>query len=1457
MLTARVVLVGGLSSSPPPRPSSTKTTSNSSNKVLISTLASSSSSSSASSPQEQLQCPQFKYSRASPSVRWPHLNLREDPAENQLDSFSPPSRQTNEDSNPQISPTGALLETNGVEGSASPNLANDQQVLNEASILGRGRIAKKHSRLVLKRTKGWRQRVLRLSNAICKLQSNQFVADVLENWIEQLVPTDYCLVVKQVGQTHWQRALEIYEWLKLRHWYTPNARMLTAMLAVLGRANQATLAEEIFQRAESTIGNCVHVYNAMMGVYARHRGREKVEEFLQLMQSRGCKPDLVTFNILINSRTKASHMENGSGIRLLGEVRKAGLRPDAITYNTLITACAANSNSAEAADVFRDMERFGCEPDLWTYNAMISVCGRSGMDEEAEKLFCTLQARGFLPDAVTYNALLYSFAKKGKVEKVDNVHRKMTSAGFRTDEITYNTMIHMYGKQGMHEEAFLLHKEMKESGCRPDAVTFTILIDFLGKAGLIAEAAKVFSEMSEAQVRPTLRTFSALICAYAKAGMLKEAEETYDSMVRTGIKSDRLAYSVILDVLLNANKLNKATALCQNMVQEGIRPDLSLYESMLQVFVREDMKEDVKKLIADMEVSGLDPSTIYSLLVKEGCNEQGAEFLKSAAARGYSPDHETLFAIFSAYRSSTRYAKAHSFVDFLSEVRMESIAVMCEALIIMLAESKQVEAAMEEFKRLRVYCPIVGSSVYEALILACEQAELLAEASQLYSDLQFYGVEPTFHCYRSAAMIYCKLGFPETAEYLIGCIFKSGAILQDFSIHVALIEAYAKQKMWQRAETVFGQLRFLSLPLDGKVWNALIYAYAESGCYEQARAAFDEMLRVGLSPTTQTINGLMQAFINAERLDHLQDLVEEMQQMGFRISKSTVLLMLNSFAKVGNVSEVKRIYHDMKAAGYLPNMQLYRKLIDLLSKRGRVRDVELIINEMNTAGFKLDVSIYNSILCLYMDTGNSKEVIELYQGMQAAGLAPDNNTYSILLAMYSRHLRTEEAFTILREMKRFGYEPTLNSYKELLSTCGRLQLWEETENLFKEMEMSSCKLDRSAYHIMIKAYRRAGEYKKAENLLAEMKNSGIEPTLATMHMLMDSYGKGEEPKRAEKVFRDLQDAGLNLGTAQYTSVVDAYLKTGEYAMGIKKLMKMKEDGFEPDYRTWTCVIGSASICQNTSEALDLLNALRDMGFPLPIRLLTENSEKLISEVENILEGLKVLEEEVAFGFLNVIENLLWAFEQRATAAWIFEMAIQKEIYPRDVFRVEDKNWCADFQRLSAGAALVGVTLWMDHMQDASLQGIPESPKLVTLVTGSTIYSNATSVNKTLKAYLWEMGSPFLPSNTQSGTLVAKGHSLRMWLKDSPFCADLELKDCSSLPDCNSMQIYKGSFMRAELVPAFRQIRQSMGEVRPKKFSRLALMSSEKREKAIAADLEGRKKVLEKRKHYPQSKRRKR
>lgn len=143
-----------------------------------------------------------------------------------------------------------------------------------------------------------------------------------------------------------------------------------------------------------------------------------------------------------------------------------------------------------------------------------------------------------------------------------------------------------------------------------------------------------------------------------------------------------------------------------------------------------------------------------------------------------------------------------------------------------------------------------------------------------------------------------------------------------------------------------------------------------------------------------------------------------------------------------------------------------------------------------------------------------------------------------------------------------------------------------------------------------------------------------------------------------------------------------------------------------------------------------------------------------------------------------------------------------------------------------------------------MEGYPESPKSVVLITGTSEY-NMVSLNSTLKACLWEMGSPFLPCKTRSGLLVAKAHSLRMWLKDSPFCLDLELKDAPALPESNSMQLIDGCFLRRGLVPAFKEITERLGLVRPKKFARLALLSDEKREKVIQSDIEGRKEKLEK------------
>ncbi|KAJ1434996.1 Tetratricopeptide-like helical domain superfamily [Sesbania bispinosa] len=1377
----------------------------------------------------------FTYSRASPSIRWPNSKFSE----------MYPSTHTHLAENDVFSTkTPASEDTEETQQTQKPGYTVSDETQESLGRRSKTRV-KKMNKLALKRDKNWRERVKYLTDRILGLKSDEFVGDVLEERRVQMTPTDFCFVVKWVGQISWQRALELYECLNLRHWYAPNARMVATILGVLGKANEEALAVEIFTRAESAIEDTVQVYNAMMGVYARNGRFNKVKELLDLMRERGCEPDLVSFNTLINARMKSGAMTPNLATQLLNEVRKSGLRPDTITYNTLISACSRESNLEEAIAIFSDMETHHCQPDLWTYNAMISVYGRCGLSVKAEHLFKELESKGFLPDAVTYNSLLYAFAKEGNTDKVRDICEEMVKMGFGKDEMTYNTIIHMYGKQGRHDQALQLYRDMKSSGRNPDAVTYTVLIDSLGKASKTVEAASAMSEMLDAGVKPTLHTYSALICAYAKAGKRVEAEETFNCMRRSGIKADRLAYSVMVDFFLRCNEIKKAMVLYQEMIREGFTPDNGLYEVMLHALVRENMGDVVERIVRDMEeLSGMNPQVISSVLVKGECYDHAAKMLKVAISNGYELDHEIFLSILSSYSSSARYSEACELLEFLKEHAPDDIQMITEALIIILCKAKKLDAALEEYRSKGGLGSFKSCTMYESLIQECMQNELFDIASQIFSDMRFNGVEPSECLYRGMMSVYCRMGLPETAHHLVYHAEKNGIILDNVSLYIDIIEIYGKLKTWQKAESLVGNLRQRCSKVDRKVWNALIHAYASSGCYERARAIFNTMMRDGPSPTVDSINGLLQALIVDRRLNELYVVIQELQDMGFKISKSSILLMLEAFAQAGNLFEVQKVYNGMKAAGYFPTMHLYRIMIGLLCKFKRVRDVEAMLCEMEEAGFKPDLQIFNYMLKLYSSIEDFKNIGTVYQKIQDAGLNPDEETYNTLIIMYCRDHRPEEGLSLMHKMRMLGLEPKRDTYRSMIAAFGKQQLYEQAEELFEELRSNGYKLDRSFYHLMMKMYRTSGDHLKAENLLAMMKEAGIEPTTATMHLLMVSYGTSGQPEEAEKVLKNLRTGGQLLDTLPYSSVIDAYLRKGDVKAGIEKLTEMKEAAIEPDHRIWTCFIRAASLSEGANEAINLLNALQDAGFDLPIRLLREKSESLVSEVDQCLERLEHLKDNAAFNFVNALVDLLWAFELRASASWVFQLAIKRSIYRHDIFRVAEKDWGADFRKLSAGSALVGLTLWLDHMQDASLQGYPESPKSVVLITGTAEY-NMVSLDSTMKACLWEMGSPFLPCKTRHGVLVAKAHSLRMWLKDSPFCLDLELKDAPNLPESNSMQLINGCFIRRGLVPAFKEITEKLEIVSPKKFSRLALLPDDKRSKFIQAYTEGRNEKLEK------------
>ncbi|KAL3680255.1 hypothetical protein R1sor_023211 [Riccia sorocarpa] len=1398
----------------------------------------------------------FFYDRANPAVRWPHLyaKLMHSPShsprpQEQQTTLTDDDEKTDQgegtsSSSLEFTPPGRRKGGEGYDSVIEERAELDdigekscRVVKSDYQLMSGKQKRWKMSKLALLKATDWRERVDRLTVALSQLQPQESVADLLERWPEQMAPTDYCFVVKQVGAADWQRALELFEWLSMKHWYTPSNRMLSTILGVLGRVNQVDMAEELFQRAEPELGDCVQVFNAMLSVHARHGNWQRMQEILRIMLLKGCERDLVTYNTLISGRAKAG-LQPGIAMDLLGEIWKAGLRPDTVTYNTLISACSSNKCYEDAINIHDEMKEQGCQPDIWTYNAIISVYGRCGLDESAEEAYQMMKAKGFTPDSITFNSILYAYAKKGRVEDVERILSQMKDGGRKPDEITFNTMIHMYGKKNLTEKALQLYEQMKLSRRFPDTITFTVLIDGLGKAGLVKEAERIFTEMNQANISPSLNTYTVMVRAFFKSCMYTEADKCLERMLKAGIQPDDLAFSLMLDVYAYSGQVSKALSTYRSMQKRGLKPGIGQCALLLQLYQKEGLGAEAEGLCEDMFKAGYELLAICGTFAKVGLLGPATRAFREAHARNLlSADSPTVNVLLNAFVKGQTLPEVKELVDSLTSPVRERIR---EKLIVILANYEKFEEADEELIKLKASGEVPTLKVMKSLIVAYEQAGMPGQALQCWDQLEGVGIPPDVDCLKSVILASCRIGNPEQGNKLLQGMVAEFGVGQDAYLHLTVARAYMLQKSWDQALSVLEDTKRLGLVISGKEYLSLLPSLAQCGQFYRLDSLLQRMILEGATPTSRFANAILEALLKTGGVTEADDAHQRFFELEIPTDMVTDMIMLQAFAKDLNVVKAKRIYHESRLKGYFLPVLAYKVLIGLYSRVGCPEDAEATLKEMQESGFEPDTFIYNAMISLYSRVGDFQKAAQVFQGMKDVGFSPDTVTYNTLIHVYSRRLLVGEAYALLQQMQKAGCAPDLASYSLLLSAYGQLQMWEAATECFKDMQELGIRPDESTFNIMIDVYRRSGKPALSEALMSQMKEQGVQPSATTMIMLMDSYGKSGDTEGAEAVFEEMVEAGVDVNVTQYTSLIDNYLKERDYQAAVAKLNKMQSEGIVPNYVTWTCIIGAASKCEERKDCLFLLKAMQAAGFALPLRLVTERGSSLLEEVDNLTTALKSSSTGSGSGLLNVLQDLLWAFEKRASAAYVFKSAVDKNLYGRQFFRVEEVDWEADLCKLSPGAALVALHLWLIEMQDASLTGKPLSPKSVLLIVGSNKRSNHLSVNKTLKSHLWAMGSPFLVSKTRAGVLIAKGHSLRSWLKDSPKCLDLELEDRPCPPEVNSMHVRDDAWIPRDLVPAFEQIEQTMGAtLRPKKFMRLVHLEEEKRAQFIAADIKGR------------------
>ncbi|KAL5707989.1 hypothetical protein ACHQM5_018832 [Ranunculus cassubicifolius] len=168
------------------------------------------------------------------------------------------------------------------------------------------------------------------------------------------------------------------------------------------------------------------IMNKMIVGFAECKKIDKALMIFNLMKELKCRPDLVTYNIVLNILGRAGLVDEM--IRTFSSMKEADLVPDIISYNTMINSLRKLGRLDLCLIFFQEMFDSEVDPDLRTYSSLIDSFGRSGRVEEALGLFGQMKRRGIHPSVYIYRSMISNFKKNGKVMLAVSLSEEMKSS---------------------------------------------------------------------------------------------------------------------------------------------------------------------------------------------------------------------------------------------------------------------------------------------------------------------------------------------------------------------------------------------------------------------------------------------------------------------------------------------------------------------------------------------------------------------------------------------------------------------------------------------------------------------------------------------------------------------------------------------------------------------------------------------------------------------------------------------------------------------------------------------------------------------------------------------------------------------------------------------------------------------------------------------------------------------
>ncbi|BAF08546.1 Os02g0304800 [Oryza sativa Japonica Group] len=269
--------------------------------------------------------------------------------------------------------------------------------------------------------------------------------------------------------------------------------IFTVLINCLCRRSHVGLASSLLQASRGeTIDLDNHMYNEVIGGWARFGRVDKVEHFWETMLEDGLVPDQVSYCHLIEALGRANRAEEA--LQVFEKMVHEGYCPTTMAYNALIFNFISVGNFDRCIKYYKDMLDNNCPPNIDTYRKMIRAFLRERKVADALQMFDEMLSRGILPSTGMITLFIEPLCTFGPPHAALLIYKRSRKAGCRISMKAYKLLLErlaMFGKSGT---VLQIWEEMQESGHPSDKEIYEFIVNGLCNVGKVDAAVSVVEE---------------------------------------------------------------------------------------------------------------------------------------------------------------------------------------------------------------------------------------------------------------------------------------------------------------------------------------------------------------------------------------------------------------------------------------------------------------------------------------------------------------------------------------------------------------------------------------------------------------------------------------------------------------------------------------------------------------------------------------------------------------------------------------------------------------------------------------------------------------------------------------------------------------------------------------------------------------------------------------------------